>query len=215
MGVVRHGRRTVAGLLAMALLTTACAADGSSIAAGVSAERSEAASPSESRHETEPLFEPSELAGSEGRSAEQTEPSQGPSDDTGGPRRPPPSESSTREPFNPYASDVPVTASLTPTCTVGGGQFTIVIETRPEVVVAYHAIYAGEEGGAAEPYGKGHGGNNAGYSDEEGRYVDTWTVSPSAPIGEGRVEVFAGDEGKVGYIPVVFEITDLPAGGCT
>lgn len=124
------------------------------------------------------------------------------------------SDAPAAEPFDPYKSEVPVTADLTPTCTVPGGQFTIEIHTQPELLVTYHAIYEGEEGGAHEPFGEGHGGNNAGYADANGDYTDSWVVSADAPVGEGRVEVFAADGDKIGYIPVVFEIADPLAGGC-
>lgn len=213
-----QARRRVAGaLLSGALLVSGCAVEGAPAAATAPRQASgapigsesgiQAASEAATSTPTPAAGEPATRAGSSEPGASEDHSPQDPSASE-------PAQPSGPETFNPYTSDVPVTASLSPTCTIPGGEFTVTIETRPEIVVTYHAIYAGEEGGAAEPFGKGHGGNNAGYSDEQGRYTDTWVVSPDAPIGEGRVEVFAGDEGKVGYVPVTFEIADPLAGGC-
>lgn len=115
--------------------------------------------------------------------------------------------------FNPYASDIPLTVSVTPTCVFRGGSVTITVDTEPEVVIGYEAFYSDGKSGSPEPYGAGYGGVNGARS-ETGQYADSWTVSREAPTGPGRVDVFVGRGDKWGYMPVEFEVVDGPAASC-
>lgn len=230
MGAPRQRLRTIARLIACAALVTSCASDAAAPVAAPSptpTATTQAQGPDEPDDGDRPTGSAEELAAAGTTSADDDAPAAAESSSTsaaGGtepePEAPEPDaeessgSASAREPFDPYRSDVPVTAELTPTCALPGGNFRIEVHTEPERLVAYHAIYDGEEGGAHEPFGEGHGGNNAGYADAEGNYTDSWVVSPDAPVGEGRVEVFAADGDKIGYVPVEFEIADPLTGGC-
>lgn len=218
MGFTRHRMRLTVGLLVSAMLATACAADNSPAAAPAPAVTGDTHGPTEPVATSDATEQPAPR--SAGPAAGNPTEAQGPTDPpvtASGPQpQPAPSEPSP-EPFDPYRSDVPVTATLAPTCTVPGGHFTIEVHTEPELLVAYHAIYAGEESGAPKTWGgEGHGGNNVGYANHNGYYVDSWVVSPDAPIGEGHVEVFAAQRTgrEIGYVPVTFVIADPLAGGC-
>lgn len=95
--------------------------------------------------------------------------------------------------------DVPVEATITPSCVVRGGTAEITIQTEPKNAVAYHAVYAGTKGGAPPPFGYGYGGDNRGHADGEGMYTSTWVVRIDAPVGPARADVIAADGESFGY----------------
>lgn len=103
---------------------------------------------------------------------------------------------------------VDLTATLDPTCVVRGQTMTITVDTEPEAAVAYHARYSGSEGGAEPPYGRGHGGNDKGFTDANGRYTSTWQVGTEAPLGPAIVDVVVAWNGKRGYDSPRFEVVE-------
>lgn len=90
---------------------------------------------------------------------------------------------------------------------------TLTVEVEPGAVVVFQAIYSNNRSGADPPYGEGYGGNAGGRVDESGRYIATWLVRPHAPVGPGRVDVYAAvtHVGR-GYAGVDFRV-ELP-GNC-
>lgn len=108
--------------------------------------------------------------------------------------------------------DVPVEVSLTPTCVTPGGTLTVTVHTAPRTGVLYLAHYSDGASGAEEPIGAGYGGNGGGYADADGRFEESWTVSPQAPTGPGRLEVVtaSGHRGD----DTAFDVADPDAGGC-
>jgi hypothetical protein len=104
--------------------------------------------------------------------------------------------------------------NLSATCVAHGDEVTIEVVIEPDASVAYHAVYAGEEGGAVPPYGEGHGGNDAAPAGAQGRYVDTWVVGPRAPVGPARVDVVVAYYGARGKTEVAFEVADRLTGTC-
>lgn len=117
-------------------------------------------------------------------------------------------------PEPPPHSDFPLEASLAKTCVLPGGEMTITVKAGRKTGVGYHAIYAGGQGGAEPPYGEGHGGNGGDLTDENGRYRDTWVVSPTAPIGPARVDVVAGRDGGFATAVLRFVVADPADHGC-
>lgn len=109
----------------------------------------------------------------------------------------------------PRENNVPVSATVEPACVPPGGTATLIVETEPEAGLAYHARYAGNEGGADPPAGESHGGNDSGFADQDGRYRDTWVVSTGAPSGPARVDVIVstGHE-QWGYTSPTFAVAD-------
>jgi endonuclease YncB( thermonuclease family) len=110
--------------------------------------------------------------------------------------------------------ELPITAAVTPACVARGGTATLRVTTVPKAAIAYVAIYAGEKSGAAPPWGEGHGGNDKGESNHEGRWVNSWTVSLTAPTGPARVMLVVGAKGKQRSIDVPFSVGEREAGGC-
>lgn len=112
-------------------------------------------------------------------------------------------------------SDFPIGVTLSPLCVEQGKEMKITVETgRRDSGVVYIAFYAGEESGGPPPYGDGHGGNSGDMSDSKGRYQDTWVVSPTAPVGQARAEVMAGQGGMKSTALVRFEVVARGSGGC-
>lgn len=122
---------------------------------------------------------------------------------------PPASES-----FDPDPDAYEVTATVTPSCVKRGQTARIVVTTVPNAGVAYHAVYANEEGGAPPPYGKGHGGNDGGQTNIDGHWEDTWTIGPSAPSGPGRVDVVVGKTDGFGQTSAPFAVANVLTGRC-
>lgn len=108
---------------------------------------------------------------------------------------------------------MPVEATITPSCVLRGGSATITVQTEPRIAVSYHAVYAGTKGGAAPPYGYGYGGNDKGFSDDQGRFTSTWVVRGDAPIGPARADVVVGKGGEgFGYDDPPFYVASSSAG---
>jgi hypothetical protein len=116
----------------------------------------------------------------------------------------------------PAGDDTPFAfaAERSATCVRHGEQVTIEVRTEPDASVAYHAVYAGEEGGAVPPFGEGHGGNGGDPADARGRYADTWVVGPDAPVGPARVDVVAAWFGEMTRTELAFEVADRTTGVC-
>lgn len=108
--------------------------------------------------------------------------------------------------------DVPVEATITPSCVVRGGTAKITIQTEPKNAVAYHAVYAGTKGGAPPPFGYGYGGDNRGHANGEGVYTSTWVVRIDAPVGPARADVIAADGESFGYDDPSFYVAASSAG---
>ncbi|HEX9969763.1 MAG TPA: hypothetical protein VGB03_06460 [Acidimicrobiales bacterium] len=79
-----------------------------------------------------------------------------------------------------------MTVKLATACVRPGTPQTITVETVPGVPVGYTAQYADGKTAMDQGY---YGGNHAGPSDEEGRYVSRWQVAPTAPSGPVKVTV--------------------------
>jgi hypothetical protein len=99
----------------------------------------------------------------------------------------------------PFESKVDLNSKVFPACVTAGQTVRITVRTEAEAPVAYHAIYAGEQGGAEPPFGGGHGGNDQGMTSEEGLFESSWVVGVTAPSGPARVDVVVGYDGKFGY----------------
>jgi hypothetical protein len=108
--------------------------------------------------------------------------------------------------------DVPVEATITPSCVIRGGTAEITITTEPKNAVAYHAVYAGTKGGAPPPFGSGYGGDDRGHANGEGVYTSTWIVRSDAPIGPARADVIAADGESFGYDDPAFYVAASSAG---
>jgi hypothetical protein len=128
-------------------------------------------------------------------------------------QRPAPAFSPTEEPS--LRDDIAVSATVSPTCARRGDTMTIDVSTLGGAGVAYNAMYAGEESGAAPPYGNGHGGNNGGSADQRGHWTDTWVVGASAPEGAARVEVVVGTEEGFGRTTASFAVANALTGRCS
>jgi hypothetical protein len=90
-----------------------------------------------------------------------------------------------------------------------GGVVRINVTTQPKAAVGYVAYYADGKSGAPAPMGQGYGGNSGNVSDASGHYTDAWTVSVSAPLGTGRVEVLAAKQGAFNDIYVPFRVVGI------
>lgn len=112
------------------------------------------------------------------------------------------------------SGELPFEVTLSATCLRHGDEVTIEIRTDPVVGVAYHAVYAGEEGGAPPPYGGGHGGNGGDMTDEQGRYSDSWVVGPNAPEGPGRIDIVVGARDQHWQFEEPIEVASRLTGTC-
>lgn len=109
-------------------------------------------------------------------------------------------------PWTP-SPEVPVDARLSTSCFTRGGIVTLTVHTKPKAGVGYIAVYSDNGTGAPKPTGNGYGGNAGGFSDGNGAYVSTFTVSPDAPLGPGRVDVIVGwRDDKWGYAGPTFAV---------
>ncbi|MFY9586183.1 MAG: hypothetical protein WAT66_01870 [Actinomycetota bacterium] len=108
---------------------------------------------------------------------------------------------------------MPVSASVSPSCVRPGGLATLTVETLPDSVVAYVAIYSNGKSGAAPPWGEGYGGNDGGHANSRGVYKSSWTVSPSAPAGPATVQVVVGIRDKGSETTAHFTVGS-PTGAC-
>lgn len=111
----------------------------------------------------------------------------------------------------PYEIELPARANVEPSCLTRGDVATLVVETKPEAAVAFHAVYWGNEGGSGAPYGKGHGGNDKGQVSPQGQWRSTWVVGDNAPFGKARADVVIGWEGKWGYEHPFFHVAKSAA----
>lgn len=134
---------------------------------------------------------------------------------------PEPTIQSSGEPEGPVMEqhdDFDITVTLSATCVQQGGEMSIEVDTgEKNTGVVYLAYYAGGESGAPPPWGEGHGGNNGDLTDDDGRYDDTWVVSPTAPVGPARVEVMANrntGEAQKSTAVVRFDVAEAGSGGC-
>lgn len=146
-------------------------------------------------------------------------PSTDTADDRDSAAAPAPEQSSAPEDEQQSASretseELPFEVALSATCLRHGDEVTIEIRTDPVVGVAYHAVYAGEEGGAPPPYGGGHGGNGGDMTDEQGRYSDSWVVGPNAPEGSGRIDIVVGARDQHWQFEEPIEVANRLTGTC-
>jgi len=115
-------------------------------------------------------------------------------------------------PWTP-SPDVPVEATLSPTCFKRGGLVTITVHTQPKAGIAYIAVYSDNGNGAPKPTGSGYGGNDKGLSNDNGDFISAFTVSLDAPSGPGRVDVIVGWNNMWGYDGPTFTVAG-PDGRC-
>ncbi|MGH2726505.1 MAG: hypothetical protein ACRDKS_05965 [Actinomycetota bacterium] len=108
--------------------------------------------------------------------------------------------------------DVPVEATISPSCVVRGGTAKITITTEPRNAVAFHAVYAGTKGGAPPPFGYGYGGDDRGHANDKGIWTGTWIVRVDAPVGPARADVIAADGESFGYDDPPFYVAASSAG---
>jgi hypothetical protein len=112
-----------------------------------------------------------------------------------------------------WATDVPVTATVSPACVRPGQKATLKVRTKANAAIAYGAKYADGEYGAAPPFGKGYGGSGHDTADDGGRYETSWTVSANAPGGAATVDVVVGWQGDGGSTHPSFTVAGLD-GNC-
>lgn len=115
-------------------------------------------------------------------------------------------------PSGSIEDDVPVEATITPSCVIRGRTAKITITTEPKNAVAYHAVYAGTKGGAPPPFGYGYGGDDRGHANEQGIWTGTWIVRIDAPVGPARADVIAADGDSFGYDDPPFYVAASPSG---
>jgi hypothetical protein len=113
----------------------------------------------------------------------------------------------------PYKTPVAVEAVLDPTCVERGDRVTLEVSSEPEAAIVYNAVYSDGFGGSGPPFGKNYGGNDKGYTSDDGTYESFWVVSLDAPVGRARVDVVIGYEGEWGYDGPHFAVAD-EAGDC-
>lgn len=99
---------------------------------------------------------------------------------------------------------LPTTVTLAKDCVRPGGTQNITISTGKErSAVVYNTIYADGNSGIHEDH---YGGNNGGYTDEDGSWSDTWVIDPAAPAGEAKVRVRSVHDGHFGSETVYFQV---------
>jgi len=108
---------------------------------------------------------------------------------------------------------VPVDAHLNPTCFRPGSLVTLKVHTRPKAGIAYIANYSDNGNGAPKPTGSGYGGNDKGFSNDNGDFTSAFYVSHDAPAGPGRVDVIVGWDNQWGYDGPTFTVAG-PDGRC-
>ena len=85
---------------------------------------------------------------------------------------------------------IEIKVTLAESCLRPGGKQSITIDMGRKGVAAYQAIYS-DGNNALDP--DFYGGNAGDETDTEGRYADTWVVSPAAPPGRVLVNVIVTD----------------------
>ncbi|HVF04108.1 MAG TPA: hypothetical protein VNA20_04655 [Frankiaceae bacterium] len=131
------------------------------------------------------------------------------------PATPTPSESDVIDPGLAATPDeIPIVATVTPSCVPLGGTATLQVQTVEKADTAYVAVYSDGKNGAAPPFGAGYGGNEAGKADFRGQWKVTWVISPTAPEGAGHVVVVVGAKQKQRSVEVPFSVGAREAGGC-
>jgi hypothetical protein len=113
----------------------------------------------------------------------------------------------------PYEDTLKVSSSVGPVCVSPGESVELRVTAPPEGALAYQAVYSDGQAGSAPPFGAGYGGNESGNADESGEYSSSWVVSPQAPPGRARVDVFVGHAGEWGYAKSRFAVADAQ-GNC-
>jgi hypothetical protein len=86
----------------------------------------------------------------------------------------------------PGADAAPLDARLASACVRPGGTQRLTVDTLPSAFIAFDNLYADQRDGQA--YG---GADGRARSDGQGHYEATWVVSPSAPLGDVRVDLGA------------------------
>ena len=87
---------------------------------------------------------------------------------------------------DPFRNTLPLTAEVANKCVRPGAVQTITIKAPTGSGVGYQVVYAD----GLQALMEGHyGGNGAGYVDEGGTWVDTFTVSAAAPPGPASANV--------------------------
>lgn len=119
-----------------------------------------------------------------------------------------------RAQFVATPEQLPIEASISPTCVPVGGTAKLTVKTVPRAAIAYVAIYANGKSGAEPPWGEGYGGNDRGNADFRGQWSATWVVSLTAPKGDAHVMLVVGSKGKQRSIDVPFSVGGREAGGC-
>lgn len=80
---------------------------------------------------------------------------------------------------------------------------TVTIRSKPEIGVAYHAIYSDGKDAFEKGY---YGGNNGGRTDGRGIWTDQWVIGSEAPPGRVAVDVVAQEPstGDTGHAQTSF-----------
>ena len=112
---------------------------------------------------------------------------------------------------DPFRMTLPLTAEVAEKCVRPGGVQTITIRAPYGSGVGYQVVYAD----GLQALMEGHyGGNSAGYTDEDGTYVDTFTVAAAAPPGPASAHVLGTHmEQGFGEYHAHFAIADV-LGNC-
>lgn len=101
----------------------------------------------------------------------------------------------------PTTTQIVLNASLSKTCVKPGEPMTLTVLARPRMKVIFNTSYPDGKDGSV------HGGHDtSGQTDANGRYANTWTVSPAAGTGDARVLVAAVDEAGTGQRSLPFRI---------
>jgi hypothetical protein len=128
-----------------------------------------------------------------------------------------PAAGSSDEPSPTSSESLPplvMTATLERDCVRAGEMMTLTVTAPQHTSVSFLAVYAGGENGATPPWGHGHGGNDGGFVGPGGQYRGTWTVSATAPVGPGHVQVAAAYATQHAEGSLPFEVVDAVRGAC-
>lgn len=117
---------------------------------------------------------------------------------TATPSAPPANARSSRATPSGLPDDAPLAVRVLSDCVVPGGTQRVVVDTLPDAYLAYDNLYADSRDGAV------HGGiDGQARSDGRGHFEASWVVSPTAPVGDVRLDVGASAQGR-GSVRMVF-----------
>ncbi|HEX8004152.1 MAG TPA: hypothetical protein VF519_15800 [Mycobacteriales bacterium] len=100
------------------------------------------------------------------------------------------------------AGTMDIDAKMSKTCLRPGDSVTVTLHGRPGMNVVHNATYADGKDGEV------HGGKEMhGMTDQNGQYTGTWTLRPSAPVGDATLYLAAVDYMGSGHDHLPFRVS--------